>query len=229
MNNAERDLSMGGTLFYFFVSLFINAIGNGLMISSSLGSALWTAAAVNFAAILPISLANMLIIIGTTGVIINGVLTKSWDIRRIIGNMLFMVMFSYLVQFITDIFLKLGMGQLNLPGRIIFDFIGLICISTAISIYQRVNLILHPLDDTMQIVRFKFCHGNSMLAQLLTYAVPITMVLIVFFTTGHMEAVGIGTVFALLFQGPFIGYADHLVFPKLKHQGIPSFLKNSKA
>lgn len=226
MNDADRNLTMRMTLIYFFISLFINALGNGLTIASNLGSALWTASAVNLAGVLPISLANMLIIIGTGGLIINGLLTHSWDIRRIIGNILFMLMFSYLVQAVTRLLLHLGMAEVNLMGRIFFDLAGLIFISVAISIYQRVNLILHPLDDTMQIVRFKFFHGNSVLAQLAIYSIPVVLILIVFLTTHHVEAVGIGTLFALLCQGPLIGYADKLIFPSLKHQGMPSFLRS---
>ena len=61
-NRNLETTSMGLLLGYFILSIFLNSLGNALTVSLNLGSALWTAAAVNIAKITPISLSAMLFI-----------------------------------------------------------------------------------------------------------------------------------------------------------------------
>ena len=103
---------------------------------------------------------------------------------------------------------------------VLLNFFGVFLIGTAISIYQRVNLVLHSQDDLFQIIRFKYVHGNAAVAMWLSYLPPTIFGLIVFLATGRIDNIGIGTIFAFLCQGSFTGWADKHVFPKLKHQAL---------
>ena len=86
-NRNLETTSMGLLLGYFILSIFLNSLGNALTVSLNLGSALWTAAAVNIAKITPISLSAMLFISGFIVIIVNLVILKKVNVKRILGNL----------------------------------------------------------------------------------------------------------------------------------------------
>ena len=102
---------------------------------------------------------------------------------------------------------------------VLINFLGVTFIGVAISIYQRVNLVLHPADDLFQILRFRYFKGNATLAMWASYIPPTIMALAAIPAMG-LANFGLGTIFALLFQGGITGLADKLIFPKLKHQAL---------
>jgi len=53
-----------------------------------------------------------------------------------------------------------------------------------------------------------------------SYVPPTIMGIIAVLMTGSLVNIGIGTLFAFLFQGSITGIADRIVFPKLKHQAL---------
>ena len=92
----NKELSNVRLLIYFIVSLMFNCLGNALTVALNLGSALWTAAAVNISDVTPVSLSMMLFIFGVLIIITNVILLNKIDVKRIIGNFIFMVPFSTL-------------------------------------------------------------------------------------------------------------------------------------
>jgi uncharacterized membrane protein YczE len=202
------------------MSIFFNAFGNALTVSLNLGSALWTASAVNFTAITAIPLSLILFASGILVIIVNALIIGKVDWHRVIGNLIFMVPFSYLIGIISTYLVTFGINELPLAVRIVLDIVGVCFISLAISIYQRVNLMLHPCDDLMQIIRFKYFKGNAMVAQLVTFSPPIVIIIICWIDAHQLYAINVGTIFALLFQGALVGVFDKIVIPSLKHQNI---------
>lgn len=216
----NKELSNVRLLIYFIVSLMFNCLGNALTVALNLGSALWTAAAVNISDVTPVSLSMMLFIFGVLIIITNVILLNKIDVKRIIGNFIFMVPFSTLVGAFSPLLINVGITSLPLFLRVVLDCMGVVFISVAISIYQRINWMLHPADDLMQIVRFKFFKGNSSLAQLVVFMPPIIAIIVSYALTHQIYAINIGTVFALLFQGGLVGVFDKIVFPDLKHRNL---------
>ena len=212
-NRNLETTSMGLLLGYFILSIFLNSLGNALTVSLNLGSALWTAAAVNIAKITPISLSAMLFISGFIVIIVNLVILKKVNVKRILVNPILVGIFA------TEL-VKLGIHSLNLPVRIFLDCLGVVLIAIAISLYQRINWMLHPVDDLMQIIRFKYFKGSSTIAQLVTFTPPIVAIIISVIVSHHIFAINVGTIFALLCQGPIVGIADKIVFPSLKHRNL---------
>lgn len=204
----------------FVISILINALGNALTVSLNLGSAFWTAAAVNLSHALPISLGNMLVLNGFLIIAANAILLRKLEWRRIAGNLIFMVPFSYLVGWFTQLVMLTPINHLPLIPRILLDFLGVAFIGTGISIYQRINVMLHPADDLMQILRFNYFHGNATAAQITSFMPPLIAIVITFFFTHQIYAVNIGTIFALLFQGAIVAWADKHIMPKLKHRNL---------
>ena len=215
--SQPRPLTLQEKIYYLSISILLNTFGNALTVSMNMGSSMWTAASVNISNYFPIQLGTVLLFNALLGIILNIMIDKKIDIPLIIGNFAFIFPFSVMVQFFVQ-----GMGWLGLPGlpvwlRLVLNVAGIFLIAIAISIYQRVNWIIHPLDELTNTLRFKFCNGNPVHAQLLTFSIPITMLIIMFALSGHLYAVNLGTIAALLCQGSWIGWADKRVFASLPH------------
>ena len=215
--SQPRPLTLQEKIYYLSISILLNTFGNALTISMNMGSSMWTAASVNISNYFPIQLGTVLLFNALLGIILNIIIDKKIDIPLIIGNFAFIFPFSVMVQFFVQ-----GMGWLGLPGlpvwlRLVLNVAGIFLIAIAISIYQRVNWIIHPLDELTNTIRFKFCNGNPVQAQLLTFSIPIAMLIIMFALSGHLYAVNLGTIAALLCQGVWIGWADKRVFASLPH------------
>ncbi|WP_240697310.1 YitT family protein [Sporolactobacillus sp. THM19-2] len=222
-------LKMNQSLTYFSISIFFNALGNALTVALNLGSALWTASSVNITQWTGIHLDIILFLTGAAVVVVNTLIVGKIDWHRIIGNIIFMFPFSFLVDAFSYVLVNLGIMHLPLLLRIVLDLAGICLIAAGISIYQRVNLVLHPCDDLMQIIRFKYFKGSAAIAQLVTFMPPVLIILLSWAITGKIYAINIGTVFALLFQGALVGLFDRTIFPSLKHQHLstdPSHIRN---
>lgn len=219
---AKHSVQMGNVenIAYFTMSIFFNALGNALTVSLNLGSALWTASAVNFTQMTGVPLDLVLFVYGLIVILINVLTIGRFDWRRVLGNLVFLGPFSYLIGMFSVFLNGLGIDALPLTVRIILDVAGICLISLAVSIYQRVNWLLHPCDDLMQIVRFKYLRGSAPAAQLVTFVPPILVIIVCWITTYHLFAVNVGTIFSLLFQGPLVGIFDKCIFPSLKHRHI---------
>ncbi|USS93115.1 fructose permease [Fructilactobacillus ixorae] len=243
---TPRTISMKTSIMFFALSLVINSLGNVLTLVSSskvlpsfLGSAYWTAAETNLGIAFHWNLFWAFLILGVVITILNAILVGHWDWGRAIGNVIFMVPFSFLIQFFNNLFVGgdifgIHMNPIvNIPVAdghagdwwliaiyILINFIGVAFIAIAISIYQRVNLVLHPADDLMQILRFKYFKGNAGRAMWASYIPPTIMAVIAYVMTRQFTFYGIGTIFAFLFQGNITGWADKMVFPRLKHQAV---------
>jgi uncharacterized membrane protein YczE len=223
-------------LFWLVVSIVLNAASNALAIATNMGSAVWTASGVNLSHWVAHSsdpvranlvLGNVLVLYGVAVAIFNILLTRQIDWGRLVRNILFVVPFSYLVQWIVPFWrdwLKISQLQTNFqhPGQlflaIILDIIGLFGVAVSVSLYQRANLIMHPNDDLSYILRFKYLRGRASAAQWASYVPPLAITALCFFVN-HQQlwAFGFGTVWAFLTQGYAQGWADEHVVPHFKH------------
>ncbi|MGP4116159.1 fructose permease [Levilactobacillus zymae] len=234
---SQRTISLGKAIAYFAFSLVINSAGNVLTLVTSakihpsfLGAAYWTAAEANLGTAFHWNLFWAFLIMGFLTAVLNAILMHKWSWKRIAGNMVFMVPFSALIQLFENFFmgdypnLFTGLPAARSTGMVIFyvalNFLGVALIATAISIYQRVNLVLHPADDLMQILRFRYFHGQAAKAMWASYIPPTLMAIIAILVTHQFTNFGLGTVFAFVAQGGITGIADKWVFPKLKHQAL---------
>ncbi|WP_283680053.1 hypothetical protein [Lentilactobacillus sp. Marseille-Q4993] len=204
-------------LYYLCLSLIINSAGNALAISTNLGSAVWTASAVNLSKTTGIALGTTLFVYGVGVTIMNQLLIGYFDRRRFFSNLIFTLPFSYMVQGAQAIFDWMGVPNYNFWERLILDVIGLFMVAVAVSMYSRANLVMHPNDDLAYIVRFKFVHGSAIISQWTSYVPPLSITLICYLITHNLYAIGFGTAFALIFQGAMMGWSDTHAFPKLKH------------
>ena len=107
-----RTISMSKSITFFIISLVINSAGNVLTLVTSaqihpsyLGSAYWTAAEANLAVAFGWNLFWTFLILGVVITILNAILVGHWSWRRALGNLVFMVPFSALIQVFEDFFL----------------------------------------------------------------------------------------------------------------------------
>ncbi|NMM94644.1 fructose permease [Bifidobacterium sp. DSM 109957] len=214
--------------------------------ASYLGAAFWTAGEYNMADVFPSwmnvgGICNVqfwsFFLVGLVVIAVNQLLVGRVNWLRILGNLAFLVPFSLLVGVFTDLLLGVftpGWNGLPYAGDsmalhllyIALNFGGVALIAVAISLYQRANIALHPADDLMQILRFKFCKGNAARAMWLSYLPPalvaIAAIAILSVRAGGLTVnyFGVGTVFAFLFQGGITGWADRHVIPSFTHQAL---------
>ncbi|WP_125567970.1 hypothetical protein [Companilactobacillus insicii] len=199
------------------VGLILNAFGNGLCITSNMGSGIWTAAAVNLNMWIGVNVGVLLFIFGVTNALTNLVLIKQLDIKRFVAEVLYILFFSYFVDIFTNLLTAMGVQHLPMLVRTLISFSGVICFCIAISLYQRANIVMHPNDDTTNILRFLYLKGNSTAAQIIDFIPPTVVVLISFFATHEIYAVNVGTLFSILLNGVLIAESDKLIWPSLKH------------
>lgn len=199
------------------LGLILNAFGNGLCISADMGSGIWTAAAVNLNKIFGLSVGMILCIIGILNALTNQFLIKRFDGKRLIGEILYILFFSSFVDIFTNILNASGIPNFPMFIRAILSCLGVVFFCVAISLYQRANIIMHPNDDTTNILRFFYLKGNSTAAQVIDFVPPTIVVIIAFFVTGNIFSVNIATLFSILFNGVLIATADKLIWPSLKH------------
>ncbi|WP_089087752.1 fructose permease [Secundilactobacillus pentosiphilus] len=225
---------MAASIGYFAISLVINSLGNVLTLVTSthihpsfLGSAYWTAAESNLGHALLGDNSQVLFwaffVLGMLVAFLNAALMHQLEWKRILGNLAFLLPFSLFIQWFANIFNRLmpnAYSPLMVALYVLINFLGVACMGTAISIYQRVNLVLHPADDLTQILRYRYCRGNATIAMWFSYVPPTIMGIIAALMTGSLTNFGLGTIFAFLFQGSITGIADRIVFPKLKHQAL---------
>lgn len=204
-------------MFGLVSGLLLNAFGNGLCISGNAGSGLWTASAVNLSKLTNTSVGVILFALGTINVLTNQFLIRHWDVQRFIGEFCFIFFFSYFVNTFAHFFNYLGVPNLPFLARCLISCSGVIFFCTAISLYQRANIIMHPNDDTTNLLRFLYLKGNSTAAQLLDFVIPIIIIIFCAILSHRLLAVNIATLFSFLFNGLIIAEADRLVFPQLKH------------
>lgn len=244
-STKNENLSPSMIAFYFIISLIINSAGNVLTLATSdkihpsfLGSAYWTAAEANLGIALHWNLFWTFLILGMLISVLNAVLVGKFNVKRIFGNLIYMVPFSALIQVFENFFIGKfsiygGLPEAKTPMMVavyvFLNFLGVALIGVAISIYQRVNFVLHPADDLMQILRFKYFNGNAIIAMWASYIPPTIMAIIALMITHQFTNFGLGTIFAFLFQGTFTSLGDKYVFKNLVHQNLDVGEKNIKS
>ncbi|MCW0953511.1 hypothetical protein OIT44_05430 [Weissella ceti] len=216
--NGPRSLTPTEIVFFFFAGLLLNAFGNGLTVSTNMGSAPWTAAAANLANVTHLSITVYLGLFGFIAAIVVSLITKRFDGRRFFGNLLFVAIYSFTLGYTNQVFINLGVGQLPIVPRFIIDILGLICIGAGVSITQRLQFVIHPVDDMTNVMRFTYFKGNVVVAQTLNFAIPMSMCLFIWLSTGQIIAVNIGTILAFLGMGFVIAIAERRVFARLVHR-----------
>lgn len=197
--------------------LILNAFGNGLCISANMGSGLWTAAAVNMNRWFAWNTGLLLFTMGVINALTNQFLIRRFDGKRLVGEILYVLFFSYFVDIFTDLLNAIGVPNLPMIVRAILSCLGVVFFCVAISLYQRANIVMHPNDDTTNILRFLYLKGNSTAAQIIDFIPPIIIIIVAGIAIHNVYSVNVGTLFSFIFNGMLIAMADKIVWPKLKH------------
>lgn len=195
----------------------INVIGNSLTMASNMGAEPWAAAAQNLYEASHTSVGIFLFIFGVANAIINQVMLKAVDWVRFVGEIIYIALFSYFVDLILGIMQSIGIGDLNIWIRGFLSCFGVAMFCVGISLYQRANILMHPNDDTSNLIRFKFLHGSAILSQLVDIVPAFFLIGLCWILDGKMVSVNVGTIFSLICNGILIKEADKQVWPKLRH------------
>lgn len=218
VEGERRQLTSIQGIIFLIIGLLFNAVGNGITVATNMGSAPWTASAANLANVTHEPIGAYLWLYGLLAANFTAVLLGHLDVRRFISNLAFVFFFSIIINYISQLFISMGMMSLMWYLRILIDFIGIIMVAIGVSITQRVQIVLHPMDDVVVITRFKYFHGNATVSQLVNFMIPMVMSFTVWAVTHELVALNVGTIFSFLAQGMIIGWADKHVFSRLVHR-----------
>lgn len=199
------------------IGLVLNAFGNALSVSANFGSGIWTAACVNIANWLHGDVGLILFIVGVGSATLNQFLIHHWDAWRWIGEVCFIASFSYFIDLFVALFQSWGLPSLAAPWRLLLSILGVTIFAISISIYQRANLVMHPNDDTSNILRFLYLNGRATLSQFVDFIPPILMLVVCVLGTHQLYSVNVATVYSMLFNGVIIAATDRWVLPSLHH------------
>lgn len=232
---VRNEEQMAKGLFWLCMSVFLNAFGNALTVKAALGSAPWTAAGINISNATGLTVGNALIILGLVTLIADDLLRRRWNGIKDIFNFLYMLSFGYLIDF--WLFLMQSVDVNGWFLRTVACVFGVLCIAAALSIYFRVNLVLHPFDDLLKILRENYLHGNVVLAQRISLGIPLTVGLSIGLFRHHLLGINLGTAVSFLCMGYFILFFDrfihlHLDQKALSQRHLPHWghrVKHSKA
>jgi len=215
MNPIKNTLKQRWTA--LILGLVINAFGSGLTVAANMGASPWMAAEVNLSEWFKIGIGWPVFVVSCLAAVANQFLLRRWEPRRFFGEIGFMFFVSFFVNFFTNMFYLMGILKLSMFTRGFLAVAGVTIFCIAISLYQRANLVMHPNDDTTNILRFMYCHGNVLHAQLLNFIPPVTIIVVSWIVTHNLFAINLGTVFALIFTGTIINLTDRFIWPGLKH------------
>ncbi len=217
METKQRKNHMSYRVVALIIGLLLNAFGNALSVAANAGSGIWTAAAVNIAYWIHGNVGIILLIVGVLSALLNQLLIRKVDIPRFIGEVAFISCFSYFIDLFVGIFTKWGIPALPLGWRMALSVLGVTIFACSISIYQRANLIMHPNDDTSNILRFMYLGGRATASQLVDFIPPIIMIAVCYAATRQIYSVNVGTLYSILFNGIIIAASDKHIMPHLYH------------
>lgn len=193
------------------ISLILNSVGNALAISTCLGAVIWTAAGEGVAAIIQQSIGLSLTLFGVMIIVVCCILKKKIEWVKEAGNFIFMLVFSYIIEFCTKGFVSIGVPNLPIVVRVFLNLLAVILIAAAVALYQQANLVMHPNDELMFLIRKRVKNGNAIVAQFIAYVFPVTLTVSAFLLKGSWFAIGIGTLISFLFQGFFVEQTDKVI------------------
>ncbi|MBW1606253.1 hypothetical protein [Lactobacillus sp. Sy-1] len=222
MNQSHNSMRL--RLFALFAGLFIDAYGNSLTIMTNNGNGIWTAVAVEFNQLFNITIPVTLFMFGIANIILNQFLVGHFDWWRIVSGVIYMLFFSYFIDMFNRLNLALGITRVNEWLSLLISVLGIILIGIAISVYQRANILMHPNDDTTNILRFKYFKGSAIKAQFADMGIIAIIIAICSIILRRVDAIGIITVVGFFLLGPVIQVADRIILPNLKH----NFSKNDQ-
>ncbi|MHA8111410.1 hypothetical protein ACYATP_08020 [Lactobacillaceae bacterium Melli_B4] len=218
----KNSNSMQFRIIALFLGLFIDAYGNSLNIITNYGNGIWTAVAINFNQLFGFSIPWTLFWFGIANIGFNLILIRKFDLWRIVSGIIYMAFFSYFIDLFNILNGWLGIDELGPVASFIISLFGLVLVGISISFYQRANLLMHPNDDTTNILRFKYFHGSAIKSQFADMGIFALIIIVCSLIMHQVVGVGIITVFFFFTLGPLIKYSDVLFLPSLKHNLSPN-------
>lgn len=139
------------------------------------------------------------------------------DKPRFIGELVYIFIFGYLVDIVTWGLNEMHLDKLPKIPSIILSLSGVTLFCIGISLYQRANIIMHPNDDTSNLLRFVYLGGNAYLSQIADIIPALLICGLCFPVLGAVYSISWGTIYSILFNGLIVLLADKHVWPALKH------------
>lgn len=140
------------------------------------------------------------------------------DKPRLMGELLYIFAFGYSVDFASWLFDRIHLNSLPKLPSIFLSLFGVTLFCVGISLYQRSNIIMHPNDDTSNLLRFVYLGGSAFQSQLVDI-IPALLICGVCYPLLHgtIYSISWGTFYSIFFNGVIVMVADKFIWPSLTH------------
>lgn len=209
-------VSVQKKLSFLFLSIFLNTLGGALTVIANIGVSPWSAAGINMEFYFSISLGTALLISSLILQIIVIVVEKTTSIKRIMFDFLYMFFYSYGVDAWLYAFKGLDIGAVII--NYFMFFFGMVLVAIAISIYVKLDIVLHPIDLFYKMLRDRVFNGNIVKSQFINYGIPIFLAILFGLLNHHIVALSIGTVVYFILFGKILEIIDNRIDLKLKSE-----------
>ncbi|WP_280176702.1 DUF6198 family protein [Apilactobacillus micheneri] len=193
----------------YLIGINILSIGTVLFSCANLGVSALVSIPQILSLIFPITLGQATTIFFILLIIIEFILQRKFQIQIILQIVLAFV-FGYIVDFYG---VTLGLNSLNLPNlfdQFIIAFLAIVFTSIGIFIMVSVQFILIPPDGLVRIISELTKKQFGKVKFLFDLSTIVISILISLIFIGHIEAIGIGTVAAVILVGHLINLWDNI-------------------
>lgn len=199
-------ISIQKKLWYLFVSIFLNTLGGALTVIANVGVSPWSAAGINMEYYFSVSLGTALLISSVILHVIVILVEKNIPVRRIIFDFLYMFLYSYGVD--SWLYVLKHWHVESVAMNYVIFFVGMVLVAISISIYVKLDIVLHPIDLFYKMLRDRFFGGSVVKAQLINYGIPIFLAVFFGLLNHNIEALSIGTIIYFLIFGKILATVD---------------------
>lgn len=194
------------------ISVFINALGNSLMLKGNVGATPWSSSYGNMSNCFNITPGTASIIVAVIIYLVSKIIGRDFKIRDALICVLITFAYGGLID--TYLFI-LGPDQSQyLVVNYIYAFMGIICASCAVSLAIQANVGYMALDDFAKNLKKHVCKGNIALSMLISSGIAVIVSITTGLFAGRVENITFLTLFFTFFFGVLISMFDKIIILK---------------
>lgn len=204
------------------IAIVINALGNAMVAYSQLGNTYWGVAAQNISALTNIQFGTSILLITLVLFTFNRIALKKYRLLLDTLSLIVTISFGLLINFFSEILI----ANVNIANNVILANIiwvlGIILMTSSISMYLKPNLIIPAFDENMGVLAKLYCKDNLVKAGYLAMVVAMVVTLIVgIINDTTFYGFNIYTLLVIIFFGPLVNlfYKHFKIYDRYIHFG----------
>lgn len=194
------------------LSVFINALGNSLMLKGSVGATPWSASYGNISNFFDITPGTASILVAIIIYLVSKLIGKDFNIKSALICVLITFSYGFLIDFYLFIF-----GREQSPYifvNYIYAILGILFGSCGVSLAIQANVGFMALDDFAKNMKKHICKGNIALSMFISSGTAIVVSIVTGLLYGKIENITFLTLLFMFFFGILISMFDKIIIVK---------------